>query len=64
MKLSILLYLDPGTGSYIIQAIIAGVIGIAFFFKNLRIKILSFFGMLKYDDDKEKNDQSKTENKL
>jgi hypothetical protein len=30
-----LLYIDPGSGSYLVQAIIAGALGIAFFFKNI-----------------------------
>ena len=39
----ILLYIDPGSGSYLIQAIIAGVLGVAFFFKNIIFVIKSFF---------------------
>jgi len=31
---SILLYLDPGSGSYLVQAIIAAVLGGLFYFKN------------------------------
>jgi hypothetical protein len=38
-----LLYIDPGSGSYLIQAIIAGVLGIAFFFKNILFAIKHFF---------------------
>jgi hypothetical protein len=30
-----LLYIDPGSGSYLVQAIIAAVLGVAFFFKNI-----------------------------
>ncbi|HEV8505429.1 MAG TPA: hypothetical protein VGQ53_08520 [Chitinophagaceae bacterium] len=30
-----LLYIDPGTGSYLVQVIVAGALGIAFFFKNI-----------------------------
>jgi hypothetical protein len=30
-----LLYIDPGSGSYLVQAIVAAVLGIAFFFKNI-----------------------------
>jgi len=33
--LSYLLYIDPGSGSYLVQAIIAAVLGVAFFFKNI-----------------------------
>ena len=37
------LYLDPGSGSYILQVIIAAVLGGLMFFKNFWIKIKSFF---------------------
>lgn len=30
-----LLYIDPGSGSYLVQVIIAAVLGIGFFFKNI-----------------------------
>lgn len=38
-----LLYLDPGSGSYLIQVIIAAVLGVAFFFKNIVFAIKHFF---------------------
>jgi len=38
-----LLYIDPGSGSYLVQAIIAAVLGVAFFFKNILAYIKSFF---------------------
>ncbi|MFN8243779.1 MAG: hypothetical protein U0X40_06955 [Ferruginibacter sp.] len=37
------LYLDPGSGSYLVQVIIAAVVGAGFFFKNFWYKIKSFF---------------------
>ncbi len=37
--LIMLLYIDPGAGSYLVQAMIAAALGIAFFFKS----ILRFF---------------------
>lgn len=37
--LTYLLYIDPGAGSYLIQALIAAALSVAFFFKN----ILRFF---------------------
>lgn len=40
---TLLLYIDPGSGSYLIQAIIAGVLGFLFYFKNLWRRIRSFF---------------------
>ena len=38
-----LLYIDPGNGSYLIQVIIAAILGVAFYFKNLWWKFRSFF---------------------
>ena len=38
-----LLYIDPGSGSYLVQIIIAAVLGVGFFFKNIRARIKSFF---------------------
>ena len=38
-----LLYLDPGTGSLLIQFIIAGVTGVLIFFKQIKIKIKSIY---------------------
>ena len=40
---TILLYIDPGSGSYLIQAIIAAVLGVAFFFKNIVFTVKHFF---------------------
>ncbi len=37
------LYLDPGSGTYLIQVIIAAVLGGMMFFKNGWIKIKSLF---------------------
>jgi hypothetical protein len=39
----LLLYIDPGNGSYLVQAIIAAVLGGLFYFKNLWFKIKTFF---------------------
>lgn len=38
-----LLYIDPGSGSFLVQAIIAAVLGVAFFFKNIWAFIKSIF---------------------
>ena len=49
------LYLDPGSGSYLVQVIIAAVLGAAFFFKNFWLKIKAFFSGRKAeqkDEDK------------
>lgn len=47
----ILLYLDPGSGALIIQALIAGVVGVLMYFKNLKNRILGFFGKKTDADD-------------
>jgi hypothetical protein len=39
----ILLYLDPGSGSYLVQLIAAAALGIAFFFRNIKNYIRAFF---------------------
>jgi hypothetical protein len=38
-----LLYIDPGSGSFLVQAIIAAVLGVAFFFRNIWTFIKSLF---------------------
>jgi len=38
-----LLYIDPGTGSYLVQVIVAAVLGVAFFFRNIKNYIKAFF---------------------
>lgn len=37
------LYIDPGSGSYLVQAIIAAILGAAFYFKTWWEGIVSFF---------------------
>lgn len=50
-----LLYVDPGSGSYLVQAIIAGVLGIIFYFKSIWRGIKSFFMHTKKKDPQNKN---------
>lgn len=38
-----LLYIDPGSGSYLVQLIVAAVLGVSMFFKNIKLYIKSFF---------------------
>ncbi|HNR16555.1 MAG: hypothetical protein JNK27_11570 [Chitinophagaceae bacterium] len=38
-----LLYIDPGSGSYLVQVIIGAILGIVMFFKNIKLFILSLF---------------------
>lgn len=40
---AIFLYIDPGSGSYLIQAIIAAVLGAIFYFKGTWYRIKNFF---------------------
>jgi hypothetical protein len=41
------LYVDPGSGSYLIQIIIASVLGVAFYIKAFWYQIKSFFSRKK-----------------
>lgn len=43
------LYIDPGSGSYLIQVIIAVVVGAGFYVKAFWHKIRSIFGRKKQD---------------
>jgi hypothetical protein len=40
----VLLYIDPGSGSLIVQVIIGGALGVAFFFKDLKRRAAALFG--------------------
>ena len=46
----LLLYIDPGSGSYLVQMIIAGVLAGLFYFKNLWWKVKGFFTKSKKSD--------------
>jgi len=48
---SYILYIDPGSGSYLIQAIIAAILGGVFYFKQFWWKIKSFFGGKKKEQE-------------
>jgi hypothetical protein len=41
--MTVFLYVDPGSGSYLVQLIIAAVLGAAFYFKSGLNYIKSFF---------------------
>ena len=41
-----LVYVDPGSGSYLIQAIVAGITGFLFFFKNIRMYVRDKFNRI------------------
>ena len=55
--MNITAYIDPGSGSYLVQMIIAGILGIAFYFKTIWSTVKSFFGSKKQTPpkDEEKN---------
>ena len=53
-----LLYLDPGSGSYLIQVIIAGALAVLFYFKNTWNWIKSFFIKIPPKNEEEKNESS------
>ena len=38
-----LLYIDPGSGSYLVQVIVAAVLGVSMFFRNIKLYIKSIF---------------------
>jgi hypothetical protein len=45
-----LLYIDPGSGSYVAQVIIAALLGIAFYFRSAKAYLLSFFKKKKKEE--------------
>jgi len=55
-----LLYLDPGTGSFIVQMLIAGFLAVAFYFKLARDTVKSWFmGLMgKTEIDEEVRDEA------
>lgn len=40
------LYIDPGSGSLLLQALIAGVISALLFFKNIKMIVMNFFTVI------------------
>jgi len=51
------LYIDPGSGSYLVQAIIAAVLGGLFYFKQKWLKIKLFFGSKKKEQKPDNTEQ-------
>jgi len=49
LLIKVLLYIDPGTGSIILQAVVAGVAGVSLFIKFGWRRLLRFFGIKKGD---------------
>lgn len=52
-------YIDPGNGSYLVQMIIAGVLGALFYFKSLWFRIRSFFSKNKNKPDPRNDSEDK-----
>lgn len=50
------LYIDPGSGSYILQMIIAAILGASFFFKNFWLSVKNFFTGKKFKKEEEEKD--------
>jgi hypothetical protein len=48
-----LIYIDPGSGSYLIQVIIGAVLGVAVYFKTILLKIKTLFGRRKKEQEPE-----------
>jgi hypothetical protein len=47
---TILLYVDPGSGSYLVQMLIAAILGGLFYFKTLIWSVRNFFSRKKSDN--------------
>jgi hypothetical protein len=47
---TIFLYLDPGTGSMLVQAAIAGVLAFTMFIKNIKFQLAAFFATPKFQN--------------
>jgi hypothetical protein len=45
------LYIDPGSGSYLVQAIIAAILGGLFYFKRIWFRIKIFFSGKKKEEN-------------
>jgi hypothetical protein len=41
------LYIDPGSGSLFLQALIAGAISFLMFFKNIKLVLINFLNKIK-----------------
>lgn len=48
-----LLYIDPGSGSYLVQVLVGAALGVVMFFKNIKLYVLSLFRRKPKKDDDE-----------
>jgi hypothetical protein len=53
------LYLDPGSGSYIFQLLIAGIVGAIFIIRVYWKRILGFFSKQKPEDEEHTTDEDR-----
>lgn len=60
---SYLVYIDPGSGSYLVQAIVAAILGFLFYFKTIWWKLRSFFTKDRRDKSSPENSKSKEKEK-
>jgi hypothetical protein len=51
-------YIDPGSGSMLIQAIMAAGLGVLMFFKQIKLAILNFFSVFFTNKNTEKNNKN------
>lgn len=58
-----LAYLDPGSGSYLIQLLIAGLVGAAFIFKSYWLKLFRIFREHPKEDSNLTDPNDKSDNK-
>ena len=56
--MSILLYIDPGSGSYFVQVVVAAALGAAFWIRMSWHRIKSFFGGNRYKETDKKEDEN------
>jgi hypothetical protein len=54
-----LLYIDPGSGSYVLQVIIAAILGAAFWIKMSWLRIKAFFTGTKLNSEKKDKEKDK-----
>ncbi|WP_162836159.1 hypothetical protein [Flavihumibacter solisilvae] len=56
---SFLLYIDPGSGSYLVQMLIAAALGGLFYFKQIGARIRSIFGRKQKESGKQADPNDK-----
>lgn len=61
IMLPVLSYLDPGSGSLLIQMLVAGFVGFTVFFRGSIKAVLSYFGIVQDKDEEEEDLESLVE---